>query len=139
MLAVLARLVDAAASSRRAAHSRASKQSNCCRPSVEGSRSAARRRIDSSSGSRELGLSQEAACVAVGQPPNAWLWQTSNRPGAVATLSSTHRQSMGLTIRRGPDGLPIFSFEDAPVQKARTPPVRPQRKIPPLLLSLIHI
>ena len=40
---------------------------------------------------------------------------------------------MGLTIRRGPDGLPIFSFEDAPAQKARTPPPRPQRKIPPLL------
>ena len=40
---------------------------------------------------------------------------------------------MGLTIRRGPDGLPIFSFEDAPPQKTQTPPVRPQRKIPPLI------
>ena len=40
---------------------------------------------------------------------------------------------MGLTIRRGPDGLPIFSFEDAAPQKTQTPPVRPQRKIPPLI------
>ena len=41
---------------------------------------------------------------------------------------------MGLTIRRGPDGLPIFSFEDAPAaRRAATPPPRPQRKIPPLI------
>ena len=40
---------------------------------------------------------------------------------------------MGLTIRRGPDGLPIFSFEDAPAARRETPPPRPQRKIPPLL------
>ena len=81
VLAVLARLVHAAATSRRSAHSRASKQSNCCRQSAARSRSAARLRIDSSSGSREAALPQEPACVVV---------------------------SMGLTIRRGPDGLPIF-------------------------------
>ena len=40
---------------------------------------------------------------------------------------------MGLTIRRGPDGLPIFSFEDAPAARRATPPPRPQRKIPPLI------
>jgi hypothetical protein len=41
---------------------------------------------------------------------------------------------MGLTIHRGPDGLPIFSFEDAPAaRRAATPPPRPQRKIPPLI------
>ena len=33
----------------------------------------------------------------------------------------------------GPDGLPIFSFEDAPPARRATPPPRPQRKIPPLI------
>ena len=53
VLAVLARLVHAAATSRRARPTESSKQSNCCRPSAGGSRSAVRRRIDSSSGSQK--------------------------------------------------------------------------------------
>jgi len=39
---------------------------------------------------------------------------------------------MGLTIRRGPDGLPTFSYEDAPARQ-RTPEPRPRRKVPPLI------
>lgn len=39
---------------------------------------------------------------------------------------------MGLTIRRGPDGLPTFSYADAPARQ-RTPEPRPRRKVPPLI------